>query len=44
MVNLSGEGTGLGLAIVKQILELHKWQYGVLNTEEGVSFLFECKV
>lgn len=33
-------GTGLGLAIVKHILELHGSEYGVENTERGVSFYF----
>ncbi|KXX91821.1 hypothetical protein AT266_07340 [Bacillus cereus] len=32
-------GTGLGLAISKNILDLHGVEYGVLNTEDGVSFL-----
>lgn len=41
--NRSGEGTGLGLAIVKEILELHKWHYGVSNIDDGVSFWFEIK-
>lgn len=33
-------GTGLGLAIVKNILELHDADFGVENTEVGVSFFF----
>ncbi|PER93264.1 sensor histidine kinase [Bacillus cereus] len=33
-------GTGLGLAITKKILELHKVEYGVTNTENGVLFYF----
>ncbi|WP_446899116.1 ATP-binding protein [Clostridium sp. LBM24168] len=33
-------GTGLGLAIVKNILTLHKYKYGVKNTERGVKFYF----
>lgn len=33
-------GTGLGLNIVKNILELHKSNYGVRNTEDGVEFYF----
>ncbi|KFM99708.1 sensor histidine kinase [Bacillus clarus] len=33
-------GTGLGLAISKNILELHKAEYGVKNTEDGVLFYF----
>lgn len=33
-------GTGLGLAISKNILELHKAEYGVTNTVDGVLFYF----
>ncbi|MBC2580987.1 HAMP domain-containing sensor histidine kinase [Clostridium sp. DJ247] len=33
-------GTGLGLAIVKNILDLHKSEYGVINTDLGVKFYF----
>lgn len=33
-------GTGLGLSIVKNILELHKSNYGVVNSENGVLFYF----
>ncbi|MED3551844.1 HAMP domain-containing sensor histidine kinase [Cytobacillus praedii] len=33
-------GTGLGLAISKNILELHRSQYGAMNTEDGVLFYF----
>ncbi|OPA75277.1 two-component sensor histidine kinase [Paenibacillus selenitireducens] len=33
-------GTGLGLAIVQHILNLHQSEYGVQNTEQGVSFYF----
>ncbi|MDP5275591.1 sensor histidine kinase [Chengkuizengella axinellae] len=36
-------GTGLGLSIVKNILELHHAQFGVQNTEKGVSFYFIIK-
>jgi signal transduction histidine kinase len=36
----SKEGTGLGLAISKNILKLHETDYGVYNTEKGVSFYF----
>lgn len=32
------EGTGLGLAIVKQILDMHHFQYKIVNTQTGVSF------
>ena len=35
-------GTGLGLSIVKNILELHCFEYGAANTEEGVRFYFYC--
>ncbi|QXE02353.1 cell wall metabolism sensor histidine kinase WalK [Terribacillus sp. DMT04] len=31
-------GTGLGLAIIQQILTLHRFDYGVENTTEGVRF------
>lgn len=34
------EGAGLGLAIPKNILKLHDVEYGVRNTENGVSFYF----
>jgi signal transduction histidine kinase len=33
-------GTGLGLSISKSILDLHKSDYGVRNTNEGVEFFF----
>ncbi|PHE15698.1 two-component sensor histidine kinase [Bacillus pseudomycoides] len=33
-------GTGLGLAISKNILELHRAEYGVQNTVDGVLFYF----
>lgn len=35
------EGTGLGLAICKAVLDLHRFRYGVKNTEYGVLFYFE---
>lgn len=40
----SGYGTGLGLSIVKNILELHKFNYGV-NSKIGIgtTFWFEIK-
>lgn len=36
-------GTGLGLAIVKNVLDLHKSDYGVLNTSKGVVFFFHLE-
>ena len=36
-------GTGIGLSIVKDILELHKFEYGVNSTlGKGSTFYFEC--
>lgn len=35
------KGTGLGLSISRTILELHKFSYGVKNTEDGVIFWFK---
>jgi two-component system sensor histidine kinase VanS len=37
-------GTGLGLAVSKSILELHKSQYGVKNTDDGVTFFFSLEI
>lgn len=34
-------GTGIGLSIVKNILILHKYDYGVVNTAKGVQFYFK---
>lgn len=34
------EGSGLGLAICRSILELHHFQYGVVNKKDGVQFYF----
>ena len=34
-------GSGIGLSIVKATMELHKQQYGVYNTKNGVTFWFE---
>jgi two-component system sensor histidine kinase VanS len=36
-------GTGLGLSIVKNILEMHESQFGVENTQTGVSFYFSLQ-
>jgi len=33
-------GSGIGLAVVRAILEQHKADYGVINTEIGVRFYF----
>lgn len=34
-------GSGIGLSIVKATMELHKQNYGVYNTENGITFWFE---
>ena len=34
-------GTGLGLSIVKNILELHKFKYGVNTSKKGTNFYFD---
>ena len=36
-------GTGLGLSIVKNILELHKYEYGVKSSPKGTTFYFYIK-
>lgn len=37
-------GTGLGLSIVKNILEMHKFKYGVISEKKkGTTFYFEIK-
>lgn len=36
-------GTGIGLSIVKEILEIHKFPYGVLSNENTTTFWFRCK-
>lgn len=36
-------GTGLGLSIVKEILEAHKFEYGVDVNDEGIEFFFIVK-
>ncbi|MEH7457351.1 two-component sensor histidine kinase [Bacillus pseudomycoides] len=36
-------GTGLGLSIVKNILELHRANYGVYNTDDSVVFYFDLQ-
>lgn len=38
--NISENSNGLGLAIVKRILTLHKSQYALSNTSDGVKFEF----
>lgn len=35
------DGTGLGLAICKNILELHQFNYGLENVEDGIMFYFK---
>lgn len=37
------QGSGLGLAICKSILELHHFDYGVKNCQDGVKFYFKTK-
>ena len=38
-------GTGLGLSIVKEILEDHKFKYGIDSSpNKGTCFYFECKI
>ena len=37
-------GTGIGLYVVSKIQELHKQNYGVNNTSEGVEFWFDLKI
>lgn len=34
-------GSGIGLSVVKAAMELHKQNYGVYNTEDGITFWFE---
>lgn len=34
-------GSGIGLSIVKAIMELHRQDYGVCNTDDGVEFWIE---
>lgn len=36
-------GTGLGLTLVKEILENHKYKFGIKKHENGLSFWFEGK-
>jgi two-component system sensor histidine kinase VanS len=36
-------GTGIGLYIVKTIMELHGYEYGVQNMEDGVVFYLNIK-
>ena len=35
------QGSGLGLAICQSILELHDFEYGVMNKNDGVEFYFK---
>lgn len=43
--NRDNIGTGLGLSIVKNILEQHKFEYGVISKEnKGTTFYFEIKM
>jgi len=37
------KATGLGLAISRAILELHKFSYGAINSEDGVIFWFRFR-
>lgn len=37
------QGSGLGLAICQSILELHQYNYGVKNCQDGVEFYFCMK-
>lgn len=39
--NRSTGGTGLGLYIVQEVLERHRAEYGIINTEQGVRFWFK---
>ena len=34
-------GTGIGLYLVKTILELHDFEYGVSNVQDGVEFFIK---
>lgn len=42
-VSSDREGTGLGLAICKSILDLHGFEYEVVNTDRGVCFTVKIK-
>ncbi len=37
-------GSGVGLSIVKAIMEAHGGEYGVFNSEEGVTFWFSLNI
>ena len=43
--NRNTGGTGLGLYIVRKVMEMHRANYGISNTSNGVLFWFElsCK-
>lgn len=44
-IKRNSKGTGLGLNIVKEILEYHKFEYGVSSIKgEGSSFYFKIKI
>jgi signal transduction histidine kinase len=37
-------GTGLGLSIVRALLDLHGFNYGAVNTDNGVEFWFDADI
>lgn len=37
-------GNGIGLSIVRAVMEQHKQNYGVFNTQKGVQFWFELEL
>ena len=42
--NRSVSGSGIGLSLVRAIMNQHKNNYGVYNTQEGVNFYFELNI